>query len=179
MRYRGFSLIELMVTIAIVAILLAISLPSFQGSMRSNRVATGTNEFLASLSLARSEAVRSPAGAGICASTDGAACNGGSWNDGWIVWNELGGNGSPGGADERVVRHIEGIAGLDIATDALADPDDPDSTVTKILFDPRGRAGATLEFTIQPYTCPDGQTLVRELTLTATGQVRTEKAACN
>ena len=171
MRCRGFSLIELMVTIAVLAILLAIGLPSFQGSMRSNLVATGTNEFIASLSLARSEAIRSPGGAGICASTNGTACNGASWNDGWIVWSDLDGNGSPGGLNDRVLRHVEGIAKLSI------EPDDAD--IRTILFDPRGRAGAPVGFTIQSEVCPTGHTLKRDLTLTTVGQVRIERNQCS
>ena len=170
MRCRGFSLIELMVTIAVLAILLAIGLPSFQGSMRSNLVATGANELIASISLARSEAIRSPGGAGICASADGSSCNGASWNDGWIVWNDLDGNGSPGGTDERVLRRVEAIAKLDIETD------DPDATT--ITFDTRGVVGSSFEFTVQPDSCPTGQLLVREINLTLIGQTRTERVAC-
>lgn len=170
MRSWGFSLIELMVTVAVLAILVAIGLPSFQGSMRSNRVATGTNEFVASLSLARSEAIRSPGGAGICATTNGTLCNGDSWNDGWLVWSDLDGSGEPGGANDRVLRHVEGIAELEI------EPGDAD--VKKILFDPRGRAGTSLNFTIQSTTCPEGQALKRDLTLTPTGQLRVERSQC-
>ena len=62
----GFSLIELMVVIAIVAVLLTLGLPSFQSSLRSNRIATTSTELLASLALARSEAVRSTRGGGVC-----------------------------------------------------------------------------------------------------------------
>ena len=48
----GFSLIELMVAIAIVAILLAVAFPNFEDSMRRNRLATTTNELLGSVALA-------------------------------------------------------------------------------------------------------------------------------
>ena len=64
----GISLIELLVAVAIVAILLAIAFPNFEGSMRRNRLATTTNELLGSVALARSEAIRNTRGAGICAS---------------------------------------------------------------------------------------------------------------
>lgn len=165
MRYRGFSLIELMVTIAILAILVAIGLPSFQGSMRSNLVATGTNELMASLALARSEAIRSPGGAGICASQDGESC-GGTWNDGWIVWSDLDGDGEPG-EDDRVLRYIEGIARLDI--ELAADT---------ILFDRRGRADAQRQFDIQPETCPGGHELVRELVVMSTGRASVTRSSC-
>src|SRR5690554_2596394 len=106
MRQRGFSLIELMVTVAIVANLVAIGLPSFQSSMRSNRVATGTNELMASFALARTEASRSPGGAAICSTENGTACGGG-WNDGWMVWIDMDGDGLPTCDDDRILRYIE------------------------------------------------------------------------
>src|SRR5687767_9439407 len=103
-RASGFSLIELMVTIAIVAILLALGLPSFEGSMRSNRVATTTNEMLASLALARSEAIRSSRESRICASADGSTCGAGlDWNAGWIIAMDNDQNGS----FEQVVRYVQ------------------------------------------------------------------------
>ncbi|MBW8811742.1 MAG: prepilin-type N-terminal cleavage/methylation domain-containing protein [Lysobacter sp.] len=58
-RSAGFTLIELLVTIAIAAILLALALPTFTESIRANRVSTATNQMLATLNFARSEAVRS------------------------------------------------------------------------------------------------------------------------
>lgn len=57
-RQNGFTLVELMVTVAVLAILSTIAYPSFQSTIRSNRVATTTNELIASLALARSEAIK-------------------------------------------------------------------------------------------------------------------------
>ena len=48
-RRGGFTLLELMVTLAIVAIVLTVGIPSFREMMRENRLATQTNEFLAAL----------------------------------------------------------------------------------------------------------------------------------
>lgn len=163
----GFSLIELMITIAIVAILLALAFPSFEGSLRSNRVATGTNELMASLSLARSEAIRNPTGAALCTSTDGAAC-GGDWNDGWMVWVDLDGDGIPD-PGERVVRYVQANDRLVLAaTSSSADE-------TKIRFDSRGRANDTYAIDLRPDNCPPGQLLIRELNVSTTGQVRIDR----
>lgn len=174
MRSRGFSLIELMVTVAIVAILVAIGLPSFQSSMRSNRVATGTNELMASFALARTEAIRSPGGAAICSTQNGVAC-GGNWNNGWMVWVDGDGDGMPTGDDDRVLRYVQGKPKLDVQINA---PGGSAEAVT-IRFDNRGRRmGQVRTLSLRPEDCPAGQGLVRNLGLSATGQATVTKDEC-
>ena len=86
-KQHGFTLIELMVTMALAAILLTIGVPSFQSMMRNNRAATQANEFMSALNLARSEAVKRGQRASLCPSTDQANCTGGTdWRAGWIVF---------------------------------------------------------------------------------------------
>jgi type IV fimbrial biogenesis protein FimT len=165
-RQSGFTLIELMVAIAVLAVLLAMGLPSFQYSLRSNRVATATNEMLASVSLARSEAIRSTAGGGVCSSSDGAACNGG-WGDGWLVWADTNADGTLD-AGEAVLRYSRGNGRL-----TANGPNEA------IAFDARGRrrAAADQALTLRPSDC-GGHELQRTLTINAAGQVRTVKGAC-
>ncbi|XDZ22993.1 GspH/FimT family pseudopilin [Xanthomonas hydrangeae] len=82
---RGFSLIEMMVTIAVLAIVMAIAFPNFTALLNSNRLSSAANELSASLQLARSEAVRSNASVTLCRSDNGASCaSGGAWTR-WIV----------------------------------------------------------------------------------------------
>ncbi|NZA26299.1 GspH/FimT family pseudopilin [Luteimonas sp. SJ-92] len=174
MRQRGFTLVELMVTVAIVAILLAVGLPSFQGSMRSNRVATATNELVAALSLARSEALRSPGGAFVCTTEDGVDCGGG-WADGWMVVLDYDGNELPGGANDRVMRYVAGNDKLEIVADSAGGA----TYENMIRFDSRGRTvDHAVELELQPADCPSGHELVRTIDITPTGQVKTRKSAC-
>lgn len=167
-------MVELMITIAIVAILLAVAFPSFQGSLRSNRLATASNELMASLSLARSEAIRNPAGAAICTSLDGAIC-GGDWNDGWIVWIDEDDDGVPGGVNDRVVRYVQGRDTL-----AFTATSTPAGEENNIFFDNRGRVvpQATRMITLQPSDCPTGQELVRALNINLTGQMTIDRGPC-
>jgi len=70
-RMSGFTLIELMVTIAVAAVLLGIAVPSFQDMLERNRVAAQTNEVLGGLQMARSEAIRKNATHRFCSSGAG------------------------------------------------------------------------------------------------------------
>lgn len=86
-RSRGFTLVELMITLALAAIIMSLAIPGFQDIIRNNRAATQSNELVAALSLARSEAVKRGARVSLCPSTNGAACTGGTdWAEGWIVF---------------------------------------------------------------------------------------------
>jgi len=84
-RQRGFTLIELIITMAIAAIVLTVGVPSFQAMMRNNRAATYTNEFMSALNLARSEAIKRGWRVVLCPGNQ-AGCNGNAWGNGWIVF---------------------------------------------------------------------------------------------
>ncbi len=173
MRARGFTLVELMVTIAIVAILAAIAFPSFEATMRSNRVATTTNELIASFALARSEALRSPGGARVCTSNNGTACTGTAWDQGWIVWIAVDNDDAlevAGG--ERVVRYSQAKPGVAI-TAAAGDAN------RNIGFDQRGYlVGGARALSLASAECPTAAPLVRTFTIRPTGGVSVVRGAC-
>lgn len=84
---NGFTLIELMVAVAVLAVTLTIGVPSFRETIQTNRMATQANEFVAALALARSEAIKRGTRTTLCKSPDGSNCtNGGNWDQGWIVF---------------------------------------------------------------------------------------------
>lgn len=90
-RNKGFTLLELMVTVGIAAILLSVGVPSFRGVIMDNRLVRDSNQFVASINLARSSAVRFQRNATICASANFDAavpsCAATTdWSNGWIVW---------------------------------------------------------------------------------------------
>lgn len=83
---RGFTLIELMLTIAILAIILGTSVPSFQSMIKNNRIAAVSNDLVIGLQLARSEAIKRGIPVALCASSDQASCTTTSvWSNGWVV----------------------------------------------------------------------------------------------
>jgi len=83
---RGFTLIELMVTITILAILLGWAVPSFNNAALSSKLTGFANDLVASTQIARSEAIKRNAPITLCRSTNGATCAGsGGWEVGWIM----------------------------------------------------------------------------------------------
>jgi type IV fimbrial biogenesis protein FimT len=85
----GFTLMELLVTLTIVALLFAIGVPTFRNASLGSRLAAAANDLLASVQLARSEAIKRNVDVTLCPSTDGAACDvGADWDQGWIVVDE-------------------------------------------------------------------------------------------
>lgn len=87
-RQSGFSLIELMTAIAVIAIVLSAGVPVFRDFISNNRRASQTNHMLSALAIARSEAMRSSRIVSVCPSTNGAACSAGDdgWQGGFMVF---------------------------------------------------------------------------------------------
>jgi type IV fimbrial biogenesis protein FimT len=82
---RGFTLIELMVAIMVLAILLGVAVPSFRDAALGSRLTAYANDLVASAQVARSEAIKRNAPVRLCVSSGGAACEEDSWEAGWIV----------------------------------------------------------------------------------------------
>jgi type IV fimbrial biogenesis protein FimT len=111
----GFTLVELVVTLTVLGILTGIAVPQFTDFLRNSRRAATINELVASLTLARSEAVRRGAQVVVCKAVDDTACLSGAgdtWQAGWLVF---------------------------VNTDADSPPVvDPDETVLKVRTDQAG-----------------------------------------
>jgi type IV fimbrial biogenesis protein FimT len=85
-KQLGFTLTELMVTLAILAILLTIAVPSFQQTIASSRLTTATNDLYTMLVQARSDAIRQGQRMTICKSSDSLVCDASvSWSSGLIT----------------------------------------------------------------------------------------------
>jgi len=90
-KQAGFSLIEIMVTLVIGAIVVGVGLPQLSNIMKSNRLSTSVNELVFALNITRSEAMKSNS-ASICVSNNQTSCTPGSWDQGWIVFSDLNSN---------------------------------------------------------------------------------------
>lgn len=86
-QHRGFTIIELIITVLIVSLVLAFGIPSFRELMASNRITTSANSLVTALNFARSEAIKRNSPVTICPIGDGDGDCGDSdnWVTGWHV----------------------------------------------------------------------------------------------
>lgn len=83
---RGFTLVELAITLSVLGVLMAVAIPSFRFVQNSGRLSAGSNELVASLQAARMEAIRRNGRVVLCSSADGATCSGVGTSSGWVVF---------------------------------------------------------------------------------------------
>lgn len=107
---NGFTLYELLITVTIMGIILAVGVPNLTDFSRNSRVSGSANDLHGSFLLARSEAARAKQDITICASNNSTAAEpacGGSFDDGWIVFIDLDGNDArdtSAGSNENVLK---------------------------------------------------------------------------
>jgi len=97
----GFTIIELMVTLAVLSIVLAVGVPAFQSSIENGRLTSQINQTIGLISYARSEAAkRTGTTITVCGSSDEATCNTSSWESGWLVMSDVNADRVLDGGDE-------------------------------------------------------------------------------
>lgn len=164
----GFTLIELMVTIAVLAILLGIAAPSFNDVSLSSKLSSHANNLIASINMARSEAIKRNVRVTLCASADGTDCaTSGGWEQGWVVKYDASNNSCNASSPDWKVIHRQQAAssGLKISET---------NSVRSLCFDPTG-VGATAATLTLCRATPSVGSQERVVSVTATGRASVRK----
>jgi type IV fimbrial biogenesis protein FimT len=158
----GFTLIEAMVAVALMAVLLMIAVPSFNNAALGSQLRASANDLAAAAFLARSEAIKRNAVVTLCMSADGESCSvSGGWEQGWAIVS----------AGAPLQQFKAAPAGLKITAGA----------VTSLNFQPTGAGATAAVFTVCRATPSVGRE-ERVVTIDATGRPwikRTTAAACS
>lgn len=170
LRQTGLTVIELMITVAIAAVILTTAIPAMGRFVQEQRVTATTNHLVSNLQYARHEAVFRNIYVAACPSSDGLSCTGGNrWDQGWIVYVDANRSQQPEhpedilrvvGEDDRMIMHSAGrhrvrfqghggAYGTNL-TIRVCDPDEQASPRAVIVSNP-GRIRSTRD--IDPNEC--------------------------
>jgi len=182
-RQNGFTVLELMIVIAVMAILTVVAVPNFRNAIQNNRITAQTNDLITAFQLARSEAVKRGRPVTVCASNvieaedDGNAptCDD-DWSEGWMV--VVDGLASEGSNSVTLTQRIR--AWRPVNDDATVE-DNPDTEFLRFL--PRGDVDAPaglvlpLEFEVRIPDCTGDR--ARDIEISRSGSVSSERATCS
>ena len=162
---KGFSLVELIVTVAIAAIVVSVGIPSLQSSMRDNRQSTAINELSSALQMARSSAISRRERVTVCKSPDGLNCVAASdWTQGWIVFADPNNPNVRDNAEEILHVHSAVRGNVTISGNA--------TVADRVAFQPQGMlAGVPGTIT---HCDPRGNNHATGLVISRGGQIRFE-----
>jgi type IV fimbrial biogenesis protein FimT len=108
--FRGFTLVELLITLAVAALLLGVGLPAAQQVLASQNQAVAINTVVAALALARSTALTQAADVVVCPNAGGQLCGPwNTWGEGLLLFVDGNGNNSYEAANDRLIRESTGL----------------------------------------------------------------------
>lgn len=141
---RGLTLVELMVALAVAAILVTVAVPSMQSFGAARSSAGGADQLMQAIRLARSESLKRLAPVTLCATSDPNAASpdcGDSWKSGWLVFVDTDRDAAVGGTDI-----VLKVGAPPASLGGLAE----DSGAASVTFEANGQAGKAMAFTVTP-----------------------------
>jgi len=164
----GFTLVEMMITVAVLALVLGLAVPAFTDTIRNNRIASASNELISALTVTRAEAVKRRMNVSVCV-RDGLTCsaNANNWSQGWLIFTD----------------DLAPFGQIDAPTDVVLLASDPTDTgvqitsggFTAVTFSSRGET-TNATFDITKAGCQGNNH--RRLTVQNTGRLSLARRAC-
>lgn len=164
----GFTLIELITTLTVLAILVGIAVPSMRSFLLDGRIRSQTDDLAGALNLARSEAIKLQAPVSVCI-PNGSKCDGTNWAGAWVVWFDK--NGDTNVDTEEKLRSM-GLPQSDISISET-------SSASSVQFGANGNTVSGTAFTF--WICDNvraGET-GRQIGVNVTGRVAVTTFTCS
>lgn len=149
----GFTLLELMVSLAVLAILIGIAVPSMSDATLASKLKSSANDLVAGVAMGRSEAIKRNAVTSMCVSSDGTSCGSGGWEQGWIVIS----------GSTVIQKHAAAPTGFKVT-----------SNVAKVDFQPTGVGNTQASITVCR-SAPSAGAQERVVSVSATGRAYVSK----
>jgi type IV fimbrial biogenesis protein FimT len=178
----GFTTLELIMVIAVIAVLVGLAAPSFREILMNARMTGQTNDLMADLALARAEAVKRNVATFVCTSDNRTTCTGSAWNAGWLVVADANNDRNPDSAD-IVIKSTPALQGentITVTNDANA------GGIRHVPYHPSGaaRPGASVVFTMcdarstNDVGASSAHLKGRRLIISPTGRAAVERWTC-
>lgn len=169
---RGFTLVELLVTLAVGSILMSLTVPAMTGMLNTQKAISANNALFAGLNLARSEAIKRNARAVLCKTANGLTCTAsGGWEQGWILFHDLNNNAVLDLGEEVLRQQGPASAGIRLHGNF--------PIANYVSYTPTGTAkltsGAFQAGTFTLCVEASGSADVRQIVLSGTGRTRAQK----
>lgn len=171
-KYGGFTLIEVLVVLAVVVILQTVAVPAMSAAVDSARLGAVTQALNAALQLSRSEAIKRNARVVLCKSDTGTNCaKTGGWEQGWIVFHDANNN-AVVDAGEVVLQREPALTGsVKLAGNAMVE--------SYVSYTAAGQTimvnGAFQSGTLTLCRLSDTRVQARQVVISSSGRVRTQK----
>jgi type IV fimbrial biogenesis protein FimT len=192
-RRAGFTVIELMITVSIIAILAMVAAPSLRDMVLNARMTSMVNDLLTDLSVARAEAVKRGVRATVCTSSNGTACTSSDWRNGWIIVAEADTAGTFGAVDatDVILKISPKVSGADDNPPTLITSvgNPTNGTIKYVDFRPSGvttpGGGGTIDFHLcdarktGSVSAAEAANKGRRITITGGGRAHSIRCTCN
>lgn len=170
---RGFTLVELLVTLAVGAILLAITIPSYAFFINASRLTVVTNNLVSTLHLVRSEVIKRGTRVTVCKASNPTAtvpaCDmTAGWHQGWLVFVDGGNRGVLDNQDELIKIEQDELHGASISTTNFSNY--VSYLPSGMSQGPNNLGNGTFEICLEH--------MQRKVILTVTGRIRSSRGSC-